>query len=1000
MLINFCSRIIEACWLIAIAGIPLFFNPYTSRVFEADKTYFMRSITLIMLVAWIVKTIVEPKSIHLSADESDKNNAGTYIFILVGSLAIIYLISSVFSITPYFSFKGYFLREEGFYTFICYLLIFFILLKNINRKNQLDRLINVIILTATIVSIYGILQSFKIDTVSWAIGDRSRVATTLGNPIFACAFLIMVIPIIISRLIQYINKGFNRNYTAIIAYTIILIINILCIILTKSRGPFIGFVISLFLFVLLVARIKQIRWLFRSVIAVTLLSIIFLAVLNIPRGPFHGIKKHLGRFAELYEMDKGSVKVRLLIWEGAVSIIKSSPARLFFGHGLESPFPLYHKYVPSSFARFEGNSIPDHSHNETFDMLITSGVLGLFVYLAIIFMVIYYILKYIGLLPSFSSKRLFILMMLGGVVVGALVPLLLHKALFLGLTIPFGFLAGFIFYLVMTWKTENISFPPEADPRLTVGQVSQAQGSKKKTASEKGDNVFLLVGLICALLAHFSELQFGIGVTSTRLYFWVYMAIILFILKAGSYAQETTNLPSEAAEGIKSIRTNLINQSVVYGLIIGLIIAFFSFELLKRRFIQEGIPSAFYYIIFAVGLFSVLFIIFILKNKSLSLTETNQKGSPGVALPGILILSISILWGGIFYYILISLLGDFTKPNTIFINFCYIFIGLTLIMLIGFIHKCDLYDKESENIKGNSLRIGTLVGILLLSLSIAVIYYTNLRETYADIFCQEGADYEKSQKWQESINSYKKSIELSPQTDYYYASLGRVYKSNNDYPDAIETLRNALKINPLNPFHHIDIARFYKEWAETFKDKPVERDSKLLLSLEEYQRLSVLTPKNPLVSKEMGDIYFIQNNYEKSIEQYLYALNLDDQLPEVYLSLGKVYHQIDQPDKVIEVYQKAYRLNEKTTRYEFVKLGETYFNQNRFEDSLKVNLALIDLSPKDYQHYHNAAVVLDRLGRIDEAIEYSRKAIDLIQVPVQKEGPRKFLKKLEEKKNK
>ena len=55
MLVKFCSRTIEACWLVALAGIPVFFNPYTTRVFESDKTYLLRSITIVMLIAWLIK---------------------------------------------------------------------------------------------------------------------------------------------------------------------------------------------------------------------------------------------------------------------------------------------------------------------------------------------------------------------------------------------------------------------------------------------------------------------------------------------------------------------------------------------------------------------------------------------------------------------------------------------------------------------------------------------------------------------------------------------------------------------------------------------------------------------------------------------------------------------------------------------------------------------------------------------------------------------------------
>jgi hypothetical protein len=41
-------------WLAAALIAPLFFNGYSSRVFEPDKIAAVRSLVLIMLVAWIV----------------------------------------------------------------------------------------------------------------------------------------------------------------------------------------------------------------------------------------------------------------------------------------------------------------------------------------------------------------------------------------------------------------------------------------------------------------------------------------------------------------------------------------------------------------------------------------------------------------------------------------------------------------------------------------------------------------------------------------------------------------------------------------------------------------------------------------------------------------------------------------------------------------------------------------------------------------------------------
>ena len=51
----FCDKVIEAGWLTAVVVVPLFFNIYSQRVFEPDKLSLLRSIALVMAVAWVVK---------------------------------------------------------------------------------------------------------------------------------------------------------------------------------------------------------------------------------------------------------------------------------------------------------------------------------------------------------------------------------------------------------------------------------------------------------------------------------------------------------------------------------------------------------------------------------------------------------------------------------------------------------------------------------------------------------------------------------------------------------------------------------------------------------------------------------------------------------------------------------------------------------------------------------------------------------------------------------
>jgi len=53
----FCDKVIEAGWLAAVIVVPLFFNVYSDRTFEPDKLTLLRSIVLVMAVAWVIKVL-------------------------------------------------------------------------------------------------------------------------------------------------------------------------------------------------------------------------------------------------------------------------------------------------------------------------------------------------------------------------------------------------------------------------------------------------------------------------------------------------------------------------------------------------------------------------------------------------------------------------------------------------------------------------------------------------------------------------------------------------------------------------------------------------------------------------------------------------------------------------------------------------------------------------------------------------------------------------------
>ncbi len=73
----FCNKIIEAGWLAAAIVTPLFFSWYSNRVFEANKVALLRSITLVMLAAWLIK-VLEARSWKLDTSTGLSTRIGSW----------------------------------------------------------------------------------------------------------------------------------------------------------------------------------------------------------------------------------------------------------------------------------------------------------------------------------------------------------------------------------------------------------------------------------------------------------------------------------------------------------------------------------------------------------------------------------------------------------------------------------------------------------------------------------------------------------------------------------------------------------------------------------------------------------------------------------------------------------------------------------------------------------------------------------------------------------
>ena len=259
-LTKWCDGIIEAGWLLAVILTPLFFNIHSSRVFEPDKLTLLRSVALLMCMAWLVKFVDQRgwKNSHWLNWKSDDSIWRQPFALLIALLALVYIVSAIFSVTPAVSWLGSYQRLQGTYTTLSYIVVFTLMSTTMRSRLQLQRLVTTIIIISIPVSLYAMLQHFGLDPLPWGGNTQTRVAGHMGNAIFVSAYLIMVTPLTIARILDSFTNILQDEDLAIAdvirssVYIFTLAIQLITIYWTFSRGPWLGLAGGLFAFVLIV----------------------------------------------------------------------------------------------------------------------------------------------------------------------------------------------------------------------------------------------------------------------------------------------------------------------------------------------------------------------------------------------------------------------------------------------------------------------------------------------------------------------------------------------------------------------------------------------------------------------------------------------------------------------------------------------------------------------------------------------------------------------------
>ncbi|MFN2137127.1 MAG: tetratricopeptide repeat protein [Candidatus Promineifilaceae bacterium] len=257
-LTRLCDGILQAGWLAALIAVPLFFNIHSDRVFEPDKVAILRSIAVLLAAAALIRFVDERGWHNWSGLRwNSENSIWRKPFILPIALLVgVYLLSTAFSITPRISLLGSYQRLQGTYTMLAYVVFFMAAISTLRDRSAVSRIPTTAIVVSIPVGLYGLLQHYGLDPLPWGGDVQTRIAGHLGNAIFISAYLIMIVPLTLGRVIDAFTNILNDEEVHIAdlvrsgVYSFALALQILAIYWSGSRGPLLGLAVGLFSFFL------------------------------------------------------------------------------------------------------------------------------------------------------------------------------------------------------------------------------------------------------------------------------------------------------------------------------------------------------------------------------------------------------------------------------------------------------------------------------------------------------------------------------------------------------------------------------------------------------------------------------------------------------------------------------------------------------------------------------------------------------------------------------
>lgn len=221
------------------------------------------------------------------------------------------------------------------------------------------------------------------------------------------------------------------------------------------------------------------------------------------------------------------------------------------------------------------------------------------------------------------------------------------------------------------------------------------------------------------------------------------------------------------------------------------------------------------------------------------------------------------------------------------------------------------------------------------------------------IYLREGNKFKRQGELEKAIASYKRVLELNPNSAWSYHNLGEVLAKQGQIEEAIASYKMAIELNPKSALSHYNL-------EDLLTQKGLMDEA-----ATSYQMAGDLKQNNEELSQKLPQVLENKNLFESANSEE----NLDVNLGNSLLAEGKINEAIAYYQKIVEFQTDSGEV--------WSKLANAYYLNKNWQAAIDSSRQTIALMPDNYECYKILGWCLKKTRQMDEAIAAYSKVIEL-----------------------